>query len=73
MNVLALVTALANIVIQLLDFAKKQLSKKRQEEYRDDVKGIEEDPISYANKRYGSGLSNGKSSTELRSDSAEHD
>ena len=71
MNVLALVTALANIVLQLLDFAKKQLSKKRQEEYRSDVKSIEEDPISYANKRYGNSLSDSKSSTELHSDNTE--
>lgn len=71
MNVLALVTALANIVLQLLDFAKKQLSKKRQEEYRNDVKSIEEDPISYANKRYGSGLPDSESSTELHSNNAE--
>lgn len=64
MGIVRVLAVVAAIIVNLMKYAQELADKRKKEEYQKDVESIEENPLDYANERYGSKLPN--SATEKR-------
>lgn len=58
MGIVKILAVVATIIVNLMKYAQELADKRKKEEYQKDVESIEENPLDYANKRYGSKLPN---------------